>query len=46
MLRPGAMDKKSKALLLEYIDICNSIPVTNLVFSWLRDELKEIGWIE
>lgn len=46
MLRPDAMDKRIASITSGYVDICNSTPVTNLVFSWLRDELKEIGWIE
>lgn len=45
-LRPDAEDKGIACITSEYVDICNSTPVTNLVFSWLKDELKGIGWIE
>ncbi len=46
MLRPNATDKRIASITSGYVDICKSTPVTNLVFSWLKAELTEIGWIE
>ena len=46
MLRPDAEDRGIARITSGYVNICNSTPVTNLVFSWLKDELKGIGWIE
>lgn len=45
-LRPDADDRGIMLIASGYVDICNSTPVTNLLFSWLKDELKAIGWIE
>ena len=45
-LRPDAEDRVGAHIASGYADICNSTPVTNLVFSWLKNDLKEIGWVE
>lgn len=45
-LRPDAENKSMAFISSGYLDIYKSTPVTNIVFSWLERELKEIGWID
>lgn len=44
-LRPAAKGERISCITLEYLDICKSTPVTDVVFSWLERELKGTGWI-
>ena len=44
--RPDAEDREIARITSKCVDIYHSALVTKLVFSWLSDELKEIGWIE
>ena len=30
----------------EVLRLNNPTPVTNIVYNWIDDELKDIGWIE
>ncbi len=45
-LRPDAEGKRIAHITSGYVDICESTPVTNVVFSWIERELKDIGWIK
>lgn len=45
-LRPDIENKGIAHITSGYVDICKSTPVTNVVFSWIENELKDIGWID
>lgn len=45
-MRPGIENRDVVHITSQFVDICNSTPVTNIVFSWIEDELKKIGWIK
>ncbi len=44
-LRPDAEIEDLAHIDWGHVDIFKSTPVTNIVFSWLENELKSIGWI-
>lgn len=45
-MRPEFENSAVAQITSQYLDIFSSTPVTNIVFSWLKEELKEIGWID
>ncbi len=45
-MRPEFENSAVAHITSQYLDIFSSTPVTNIVFSWLKEELEEIGWID
>ena len=43
--RPG-INYKGFLMKGEALHLNNPTPVTNIVYDWINDELKDIGWIE
>lgn len=44
-LRPEFRIQPATTMSSGWVDVFGPMPVTDMVFSWLNDELKELGWI-
>ena len=44
--RPDLAESQQGFITSQVLNVISTTPVTNVVYSWLKDDLNEIGWLE